>query len=83
MSKAKTRDPDGIWTDNLGYVKALSLSPDTELVVRGKTLKAKDVPYVAYTLSCGHSGRGIAITNRDVLFCVTCSENSFVVRVVG
>lgn len=83
MNKTKTRDPDGIWTDNMGYVRALNLSPDTEIVVRGKTLRAGDVPYVAYTLSCNHSGRGIAIAKEDVLFCATCSKNSFVVRVIG
>lgn len=76
MSK-NTKIPDRILTD-AGYVRALSLDPETELSIKGRKFKAKDIPWVVYTLKCGHKGKGIAINNQDAIFCDSCKEISFV-----
>ena len=42
--------------------------------VDGKPVSLPDFPLVAFTLSCGHSDRQLAIQKSDNIFCTICQE---------
>ena len=42
--------------------------------VDGKPVSLPDFPLVAFTLSCGHSDRQLAIQKGDNIFCTICQE---------
>lgn len=72
---------DILQTDNRGEVRVTQLHPNTVLKIAGRTFLAKDVPLTVYTLKCGHKDSGIAVEEKDLVFCDKCADNSHVVKV--
>jgi hypothetical protein len=49
----------------------------------GKRVKLTDLPLVAYSLFCGHTGRDYAINKGDLLFCTPCAGNKRVAKILA
>lgn len=82
-SLAPRRYPDSILTDDRGMVRLSDLAADEVIYLRSagnviRRIKAGDIPLTAYTLECGHRGRGIALSVGNVLFCDSCMEDKAV-----
>lgn len=75
--------PDSIMTDSGRMVRLTSLGPDDSIRVHGRKVYGRDIPLTVYTLDCGHSGKGVAVAVRDVVFCDECSKTSFVAKARG
>jgi hypothetical protein len=87
-TKSKTdtnerRFPDQVLTDNKGLVRITLMNPEAVLIVQGHKVIVRDIPLSFYTLNCGHTGRGIALSQNDVVFCSECERNEFVARARG
>jgi len=72
---------DSVHTKNRGLVRLTELRPDEKLLIGSRWVKAGDIPLTAAFLSCGHSIRGIALQEKDVIFCETCHQDVFVATV--
>lgn len=84
--QAETRErkyPDSILTDGGRMVRLASLGPNDSIRVGGRKVFGRDIPLTVYTLNCGHTGKGVAVAVRDVVFCDTCSTDGFVAKARG
>lgn len=78
--KQVARYADSILTDNRGLVRLSSLPASATILVRGKRVKAADIPLAVFTLSCGHVDKGIAVKAGDLHFCDACQSLESVVK---
>jgi hypothetical protein len=81
LAVEEIRYADSIKTDNRGMVRLSELSPDDTVVIQGRSISAKMIPLSNYTLECGHTGQGIAVTNGRAFYCEVCKDTKFVARV--
>lgn len=75
--------PDSITLDSGRTVRLSQLSPNTAITIMGRTINAGDIPLVAVTLKCGCYMRGIALKEKDIVFCETHKEDTTVVEVIN
>lgn len=74
------RYADSLKTDNRGMVRLGELDPDDIVVIQGKKIAARMIPLSNYTLECGHTGQGIAVTTGRAFYCETCKDMKFVTK---
>lgn len=77
--KTTIKYSDSIHTKNLGLIRLTEVDPETELFIGNHWVIAGDIPLNAGLLKCGHHIRGIALQEKDIIFCETCHEESYVV----
>lgn len=77
------RFPDQILTDDQGMVRVTLLHSDDVITVKGHKITVSDIPVSRYSLRCGHTGHGIALSANDVVFCPECETNEYVVTARG
>lgn len=72
---------DSVHTRNKGLVRLSELDPDEKLLIGDRWVTVGDIPLTAAFLSCGHPIRGIALQEKDVIFCESCHQDVFVASV--
>jgi len=65
----KNKFPDSITLDDGKTVRLSQLDPKKEIKIMGRTVKVEDIPLVAAALKCGCYMRGIALKEKDIIFC--------------
>lgn len=81
--KEQIKFPDSITLDNGRIVRVSQLPADAEITIMGRKIKASDIPLVAVNLKCGCYLRGIALKDKDIVFCETHQVDSFVAGIVS
>lgn len=74
------RYADSLKTDNRGMVRLGELGPDDIVIIQGKRITANMIPLSNYTLECGHTGQGIAVSVGRAFYCETCKDMKFVTK---
>lgn len=70
--------------DNRNDARTKDKAPlPTILDADGNPISLRDLPLVAYRLTCGHLGRDYAIQPRDVVFCDECKTNKRVKKILA
>jgi hypothetical protein len=81
--KEPRRFHDSVTLDNGKTVRISALPEEAEIKIMGRTIKVSDIPLVAASLKCGCYIRGIALKQRDVIFCETHQKDSFVAEIIS
>lgn len=55
----------------------------TILDADGNPVSIRDLPLVAFRLTCGHLGRDYGVQARDIVFCDECGTNKRVKKVLA
>jgi hypothetical protein len=75
--------PDEIEIEGGRMVRLSQLNKDKMINVRGHSIRVGDIPLTAVELNCGHVVRGIALQEKDILFCEEHQQNSVVVLLLS
>ena len=70
------RDPYSIKTDDGEMVNAKTAAPNRVIRIHGHKIRIKDIPITAARLACGHSIRGIAFSQGNLVYCDKHEENT-------
>lgn len=81
--KEQRKFHDSITLDNGKTVRISALPDEAEIKIMGRTIKVSDIPLVAVTLKCGCYLRGIALKEKDVIFCETHKKDTFVAEIIS
>ena len=66
-----------------GLRKEARIPTPTILDAEGNPVSIRDLPLVAFRLTCGHLGRDYGIQARDIVFCDDCGTNKRVKKVLA
>lgn len=76
------RDPYSIKTDNGEVVDTYTANPNRTIQIHGHRIKIKDIPITAARLDCGHTVRGIAFSQGNLVYCEKHGDKTLVPSVV-
>jgi hypothetical protein len=75
--------PDELTVDGGRNVRISQLSPNAIVKIHNHAIRVGDIPLTAAELKCGHVVRGVALQDKDIIFCEEDQANSFVVLILS